>query len=96
MPIEAVVIGRDLALILLIAEAFVFALPFVIIPFYAIRYLRRFKPPVRSTLRQIRQTTKEAEKATKLVSSMAVQPFLWVAAATEGLKGGLRYLAKRR
>jgi hypothetical protein len=96
MTPEAVVIGRDLALILLIAEAFVLALPFAIIPFYAIRYLRRFKPPVRSTLRQIRQTTEQAEKATKLVSSMAVQPFLWAAAAAEGFKWGLRYLAKRR
>jgi hypothetical protein len=96
MPLEAVVIGRDLALVLLMAEAIVLAVPLVIVPFFAIKYLRRFKPPVRSVLRQIRQTTGQVEKATKIVSSMAVQPFLWAAAATEGLKGALRYLAKRR
>jgi hypothetical protein len=96
MPLEAVVVGRDLALVLLVAEAFVLALPLAIVPFFAVRYLRRVKPPVRSTLRHIRQATGEVEKATKLVSSMAVQPFLWAAAATEGLKGLLRYLAKRR
>ncbi len=96
MPLEAVVIGRDLALLLLVTEAFVLALPLVIVPFYAVRYMRRVKPPVRSTLRRIRQTTGEVEKATKLISSMAVQPFLWAAAATEGLKGALHHLARRR
>jgi hypothetical protein len=38
----------------------------------------------------------QAEKATKLVASLTVQPFLLAVAATEGLKGALRYLGKGR
>jgi hypothetical protein len=96
MPLEAVALGRNLALILLIIEVVVLAVPLVVIPFYAIRYLRRAKAPIRPKLRQIRAGAERAEKTTKLVSSMTVQPFLWAAGAAEGLKNGLGYLARRR
>jgi len=96
MSPEAVAIGRNLALILLAIEAMVLAVPLLVIPFYAVRYLRRVGAPTRGILRRIRQGTKQAEKTTKLVSSIAVQPFLWTGAAAEGLKRGLGYLVGRR
>jgi len=96
MSPEALAIGRDLALILLIIEAMVLAVPLLVVPFYAVRYLPRVKAPTREKLRLIRQGTEQVEKATKLVSSMAVQPFLLSGAAAEGLKSGLGYLVKRR
>ena len=96
MSPEALAIGRDLALILLIIEAMVLAVPLLVVPFYAVRYLPRAKAPTREKLRLIRQGTEQVEKATKLVSSMAVQPFLLSGAAAEGLKSGLGYLVKRR
>ena len=96
MPLEAVALGRNLALILLTIEAAVLVVPLVVIPFYAIRYLRYFKAPIRPKLRQVRAGVEQAEKLTKLASSMTVQPFLWAAGGAEGLKRGLGYLAKRR
>jgi hypothetical protein len=96
MSLEAVEVVRDVALIILVAEAVVLVLPLLVIPFYAIRYLRRFKSPIRSSLCRVRQKTVQAEKATKLVASLTVQPFLLAIAATEGLKGALRYLGKGR
>jgi hypothetical protein len=96
MSPEAVAIGRNLALILLAIEAMVLAAPILVVSFYAVRYLPRVGAPAREKLRQIRQGTEQVEKATKLVSSIAVQPFLWSGAAAEGLKSGLGYLVKRR
>jgi len=96
MSLEAVEVVRDVALIILVAEAVVLVLPLLVIPFYAIRYLRRFKSPIRSSLRRVRQKTVQAERATKLVASLTVQPFLLAVAATEGMKGALRYLRKGR
>jgi hypothetical protein len=96
MSLEAFEVARDVALIILIAEAAVLVLPLAVIPFYAIRYLRRFKSPTRSSLRLVRQKTVQAEKATKLVASFAAEPFLLAVAASEGLKGALRNLRKGR
>ena len=96
MSPEALTVGRDLALILLMIEAMVLAIPLLVLPFYAVRYLPRVKAPTREKLRLIRQGTEQAERTTKLVSSMAVQPFLLSGAAAEGLKSGLGYLVKRR
>lgn len=96
MSIEAVEVLRDVALIILVAEAAVLVLPLLVIPFYAIRYVRRFKSPTRSSLRLVRQKTLQAEKATKLVASLTAEPFLLAIAASEGLKGALRYLRKGR
>jgi hypothetical protein len=93
---EAVEVLRDVALIVLVAEAVVLVLPLLVIPFYAIRYLRRFKSPLGSALFRVRQKTLQAEKTTKLVASFTAQPFLLTLAATEGLKGALRYLRKGR
>ena len=96
MSLVAVEVVRDVALIILVAEAVVLVLPLLVILFYAIRYPRRFKSPIRSSLYRVRQKTVQAEKATKLVASLTVQPFLLAVAATEGLKGALRYLRKGR
>lgn len=96
MTPEAIALGRNLALILLVIEAIVLAVPLVIVPLYAIRYLRRFKAPIRPALRRVRGTVAEAEQVTKLVSSMAVQPFLWAMAGAEGLKRGLGQVLRRR
>jgi len=96
MTLEAVALGRNLALILLTIEAVVLAVPLLVIPFFAIRYLRYFKAPIRPKLRQVRAGVVRAERLTKLVSSMTVQPFLWAAGGAEGLKSGLGYLARRR
>jgi hypothetical protein len=96
MSADGLTLARDLALILLIVEAVVLAIPLLIIPFYAIKYLRRFKAPIKPRLRQVRSGTEQAERLSKLASAVAVQPIFWTWAATEGLKRGLRYLAKRR
>jgi len=96
MTPEAIALGRDLALILLVIEAAVLAAPLVVIPLYAIRYLRRFRAPIRPALRRVRSRVLEVEQATKLVSSMAVQPFLWAVAGVEGLKRGLGQVLRRR
>lgn len=96
MDPQSLAIARDLALILLIVEAAVLALPLLIIPFYIVRYLPRVKAPIRPNLRKIRQRTVQAERVTKVVMGMAVQPFLWTAAATAALRRGLQYIARRR
>ncbi|HJX38869.1 MAG TPA: hypothetical protein VJ714_09725 [Anaerolineae bacterium] len=96
MPPEAIALVRDLALILLVIEAIVLAAPLVIVPLYAIRYLRRFRTPIRPALRRVRYGVLEVEQATNLVSSMAVQPLLWATAAADGLKRGLGHLLQRR
>jgi hypothetical protein len=96
MSAEGLTLARDLSLVLLVLEAVVFAVPLVILPFYAVKYIRRFKAPVRPRLRQVRSGVEQAERASKLASAIAVQPVFWTWAATEGLKRGLRYLAKRR
>lgn len=96
MDPQSLAIARDLALILLIVEAAILALPLLIIPFYIIRYLPRVKAPIRPNLRKVRQRTVQAERVTKVVMGMAVQPFLWTAAATAALRRGLQYLARRR
>lgn len=96
MTPEAIALGRDLALILLVIEAVVLAAPLAIVPFYAIRYLRRFRAPIRPALHRVRGRVLQVERATKLASSMAVQPFLWTTAAAIGLKRGLGQVLKRR
>jgi hypothetical protein len=96
MSPQAVAVVRDVALIVLVAETVVLVLPLLVFPFLAIRYLRRFKSPVRSTLRRVRQKTVQVERVTRLVASLTVQPFLLGVAATEGLKGALRHLNKGR
>lgn len=96
MDPQSLAIARDLALILLIVEAAILALPLLIIPFYIIRYLPRVKAPIRPNLRKARQRTVQAERVTKVVMGMAVQPFLWTAAATAALRRGLQYIARRR
>ncbi len=96
MPPEAVAVGRDLALIVLVSEVVVLVLPLLIVCLYVIRYLRRFTAPIRPTLRQVQHRVHAVEDATKLMSSMAVQPCLWTVAAADGLKRGLGYLLQRR
>jgi hypothetical protein len=96
MSADGLTLARDLALILLVVEAVVLAIPLLIIPFYAIKYLRRFKAPIKPRLRQVRNGTEQAERLSKLASAVAVQPVFWTWAASEGLKRGLRYLVKRR
>jgi len=96
MSLETIEVLRDVALVILVAEAVVLVLPLLIIPFYAIKYVRRFKSPTRSSLRLVQQKTMQAEKATKLVASLTAEPFLLAIAAGEGLKGALRYLGRRR
>jgi len=87
---------RNLALILLIAEAFVLALPLVIIPFYILRYMPRVKDPIRPNLRIVRQRTEQVERVTKAVMGTVALPFLWAAATSAALKRGLLYLVRRR
>jgi hypothetical protein len=96
MSAEGLTLARDLSLILLVVEAAVLAVPLVVLPFYAVRYMRRLKAPVKPKLRQVRGGVEQAERLSKLVSAVAVQPVFWTWAATEGLKRGLSYLAKRR
>jgi hypothetical protein len=96
MTPEAIALGRNLALILLIAEAVVLAVPLVVVPLYAIRYLRRFKAPIRPALRQVRGRVLEVERGTRLAASVAVQPFLWSIAVVDGLKRVLAQVLKRR
>jgi hypothetical protein len=96
MPAEGLTLARDLALVLLAVEAAVLAVPLLIIPFYAIRYIRRFKAPIKPRLRQVRGGVEQAERLSKLASAMAVQPVFWTWAAIEGSRRGLSYLARRR
>jgi hypothetical protein len=96
MSPEALVLGRNLALILLAIEAIVIFIPLLIVPLYAVRYLPRLRAPIRPRLLQIRVRVQQVEKTTKLVSSAVVQPFLWVVAVMDGLKRGLAYLLRRR
>jgi hypothetical protein len=96
MPLETVAALRDVALVILVAETVILALPLLVFPFFAIRYLRRFKPPIRSSLRRVRQKAAQAERVTKLAASLTLEPFLLAVAATEGLKGALRHLGKGR
>jgi len=96
MSPETLALGRDLALIVLTLEAIVLALPLLIVPFYAIRYMRRARAPIRPVLRRVRRRAMQVEDATKLVSSLAAQPFLWARAAGDGITRGLGYLMRRR
>jgi hypothetical protein len=96
MDPETLATGRDLALILLIIEAAIIALPLVIIPILILRYLPRIRAPIRPNLRRVRQGTLQVERVTKVVMGMAVQPFLWAAATGAALRRGLEYLARRR
>ncbi len=96
MDPETLAMGRDLALVLLIVEAAILALPLLIIPFFILRYLPRLKSPIRPHLRRARQTTAQAERLTKVVMGMTVQPFLWTAAMTAALRRGLAHVVGRR
>ena len=93
---ETLAIGRDLAVILLIVEAAILALPLLIIPFLILRYLPRVKAPIKPNLRKVRQRTVQVERVTKVVMGMAVQPFLWTAAMTAALRRGLEHILGRR
>jgi len=89
-------VGRDLALILLILEAVMLALPLLIIPFFILRHLPRVKAPIRPILRRVRQSMERVERMTKVVMGIVVQPFLWTAATTAALRRGLEYMVRRR
>lgn len=93
---DALAIGRDLALILLVVEAVILAVPLLIIPFYILRYLPRLKAPIRPNLRRVRQRMVQVERTTKVVTATAVQPFLWTAALAAALRRGLQYAFRRR
>jgi hypothetical protein len=88
--------GRDLALILLIVEAVILALPLLIIPFYILRYFPRLRAPIRPNLRLVRQKTEQVERVTKTVTGAAIWPFLWTAATAAALRRGLEYAIRRR
>ncbi|TKJ29633.1 MAG: hypothetical protein CEE40_07790 [Chloroflexi bacterium B3_Chlor] len=96
MTPETLALARDLALVLLIVEAIILGLPLLIIPFYAIRYLRRLKAPIRPNLRKVRRRTAQVEKVTKAAMAIAVQPFLWARATGAGVRRACGYLARRR
>jgi hypothetical protein len=96
MDPQTLATARDLALVLLIVEAFILALPLVIIPFYILRYLPRVKAPIRPNLRIVRQKTEQVERVTKAAMGTMVLPFLWTAATTAALKRGLLYIVRRR
>lgn len=96
MSADSLALARDLSLILLVLEAVIIAVPLIVVPFYAVRYLRRAKAPIKPKLRQVRGMVEQAERVSKLASAVAVQPVFWTWAATTGLKRGLTYLAKRR
>jgi hypothetical protein len=66
MDPQSLAIARDLALILLILEAAVLALPLLIIPFYIIRYLPRVKAPIRPNLRKIRLCSRSSGRQPQL------------------------------
>lgn len=96
MTPETLALARDLALVLLIVEAVILGLPLLIIPFYAIKYLRRLKAPIRRSLRKVGRRTAQVEMATKAAMAIAVQPFLWAGAAGAGVRRACSYLARRR
>jgi len=96
MNVEALALGRDLALILLVVEAVIIAIPLLVILFYVIKYLPQVRAPIRPSLLKVRRTMKQVEEVTKLVLGMVVQPLLWMAASAAGLKRALGYLATRR
>lgn len=96
MNVEAIALGRDVALILLIFEAVILAVPLLVVPFYVIRYLPRVKAPVRPSLRKVRLRTQQVEQVTKTVMGVAIQPFIWTGGAVQGLRRALEYLATRR
>jgi len=96
MEPETLALGRNLALILLIVEAAILALPLLIIPFYILRYLPRVKAPIRSNLRRVRLGAGQAERVTKIVMAVAVQPFLWTPATAAALRRGVEYVVRRR
>jgi hypothetical protein len=96
MSLEAVALGRNLALILLVVESALISLPLLFVAFYLIKYLRRLKAFIRPRLRRVRRRTRQVEHVTKLSSSMAVTPFLWASASVEGFKRGIARVARRR
>lgn len=96
MEPAAVATARDLALILLVIEAAILALPFLIVPFLVLRYLPRISAPLRPALREVRHRTARAERVTKSVMTVATQPLIWIIAAIAGLRGVLGYVARRR
>lgn len=96
MNLETLALGRNLALILLVVEAMILAIPLLVIAFYAIKYLPQVRAPIRPNLRKVRQTVRQVEDMTTLVLGTVVRPFLWTAAAVAGLKRALGYLATRR
>jgi len=96
MNVEALALGKDLALILLVVEAVILAIPLLVILFYVIKYLPQVRAPIRPNLLKVRRTMKQVEEVTKLVLGMVVQPLLWMAASAAGLKRALGYLATRR
>jgi len=96
MDPQTLATARDLALVLLIVEVFILALPLVIIPFYILRYLPRVKAPIRPNLRIVRRNTEQVEKGTKAVMGAMVLPFLWTAATAAALKRAVLVIAGRR
>lgn len=96
MDPEALAVGRDLALILLIIEAAILAVPLLIIPYLILRYLPRVRAPMAPNLRRIWQTTSQVEQATKAIMGTVVQPFIWTAATGAALRRALEHLARRR
>ncbi len=96
MTPETLAVARDLGLVLLAVEAMVLISPLLIVPVYIIRYLRRYSAPIRPQLRRVRHRTQQVEHMTTVTAAVSVQPFLWTAAITAGLRTGLKYLARRR
>ena len=87
---------RNLAGLVLMFEAFVVALPILVVLFFALRGMRVLRARLAVIFPLIRGRTVQVEETTRLVSRALVTPPIRVRSAARGAASGARALITRR
>jgi hypothetical protein len=89
-------IGRDIALLVLIAEAFVLGLVPLLVTYYLTRHLPPFMGRVREWLRTLYDWIVEAGTIVATIMRWLLAPVLIVAGLNAGVRAGIDTLAATR
>ena len=96
MEPQALITGRDAALILLLVEGIILSVVSLAAMWYVTRSLRRFLPRVAPGLRSISRIAATIREKTQVVCRKIVAPFVWISSAAQGVQKGLVSLVGRR
>ncbi len=90
MDPSTLVFWRNMAVLILVAEAFIFSLPMLVILYFLIRGLRVARATLVQYTPMARHYVTRAENVTRLTSSILVTPPMRIIGVAHGLAAGLR------